>query len=324
MRKNNVYNITLAIALVVTCNLVQAADDANSVVVSQGGVSVTLGDLDAYIRRVPEKDRAGFMDSPKRVESVLGSLLRTKQLAQQAKDMGLDKDESTQRQIALAEDEVLAKDRVERYVSELKVPDLTKLAQETYTANKEKYVQPARTDVKHVLIAADKHDDAQARELAETVHAQAVAKPADFDALVDRYSEDPTKITNHGLMPDATSMRYAKEFAQAAGALHKPGDVSPVVHTKFGYHVLMLVAQEPAKQRTFAEVKGKVLESLKAEYVNDQRKSFLGGLSTDKLQANDDVLATLRTRYLPPGAVLPEDAAAASQSSDNEGVAPHN
>ncbi len=51
-----------------------------TVVASQGGVDVTLADVDAFMARIPERDRAGFLNSPKRIESMLGNLLVQKQL----------------------------------------------------------------------------------------------------------------------------------------------------------------------------------------------------------------------------------------------------
>jgi parvulin-like peptidyl-prolyl isomerase len=45
------------------------------------------------------------------------------------------------------------------------------------------------------------------------------------------------------------------EFERAALELSKPGEISPVVHTKFGYHVIALVSREESRQRSFEQVK---------------------------------------------------------------------
>src|SRR3569832_1618136 len=67
-----------------------------AVVVSRGGVSITLQDVDDVMQRVPVDKRAGMMDSPKRIEALLLNMLLTRQLAVQAEQMKLDQDPAVQ------------------------------------------------------------------------------------------------------------------------------------------------------------------------------------------------------------------------------------
>src|SRR5690606_28682439 len=120
----------------------------------------------------------------------------------------LDKDPSVQAQIRISNEEILSKAAVEHYRAQLKEPDFSQLAHEEYIGHKEKYVKPGRLDVKHVLISVDKHSDEEAKKLADDVRKQAVENPDQFDALVEKYSEDPSKAQNHGLMTEAGSKRY--------------------------------------------------------------------------------------------------------------------
>ncbi len=95
--------ICLALALLFAAYTAMAQDSPTklppNVVARQGGVEVTLQDLDAAADKIPEKDRAGFFDSPKRIESVIMALLLQKQLAVAARGDHLDKDPLVRREI---------------------------------------------------------------------------------------------------------------------------------------------------------------------------------------------------------------------------------
>ena len=270
---------------------------ADTVVARQGTAVVTLADIDAFAQRMDEKQRPGFFDSPKRLEALITNLLTQRQLAAEADKAGLDKDPSVQAQVRLATEDVLGKARMEHMRAELKLPDFSKLAREEYLGHKEKYVTPGQLDVKHILIATDKHSDDEARALAEQVRAEAVAHPGHFDALVEKYSEDPSKAQNNGLMTEAGSKRYVASFSSAALALKVPGEISPVVKTKFGYHVIELVKRTSDEPLKFEAVRDQIVEQLRSSYIDKAVKEHVDELRNQHMDANADAVASLRDRY---------------------------
>ena len=145
----------------------------DDVVVSRGGVSVTLQDVDTWVARVPKEQRAMFIDSPTRIQDMLGNLLLTKQLAAQARVEHLDQQPQTSSQLSAVADEVLARARIADFMKNMKVPDLSMLSSEEYTAHKEQYKIPARIDVKQILVTAEKRTDAEAKALADASYARA-------------------------------------------------------------------------------------------------------------------------------------------------------
>lgn len=273
------------------------AADVDRPVVSQGGVTVTTKDVDAYMQRLPADKWAGFVSNAERIESMLKDLLRTKQLAQEARDMKLDRTDSAKGQLALAQEDVLAKLRFKAFADSIKVPDLTLLAKEEYLSHKDQYAIPADVTVQHVLIDTKARNDADAQKLAETVHAQALANPEKFEDLVLKYSDDPSKASNKGVMTNATSKKYVKEFAEAAANLDAKNLISPVVKTRFGYHILKFISATPAKQKTFDEVKGDIVEHLRAQYIDNQKQEFLAKLASQDMKPYPDVIASLHDRY---------------------------
>jgi peptidyl-prolyl cis-trans isomerase C len=278
------------------------------VVASQGGAQVTMQDIDAFAQKIPEKDRAGFFDSPTRIQSMIMGMLLTQQLAAEARKAHLDRDPQVALQLKHAADDTLAGAEVDRYRKTLKFPDFEGLAQEYYASHKDEFILRGAVDVKHVLVSTKDRTDAEAKTRIGEVAAAADKHPDQFDALVEKYSDDPSKKDNHGLIQNANGGKTVVPFAQAAAALKNPGDVSPVVKTQFGYHVLMLVERKPDRQNTYAEAHEGLIAKLRQDYIDKQVKDHTDQLRNNLLDANPDLVASLRTRFLPPEAVLPQDA----------------
>lgn len=291
------YALLLSALLSCAAHAATGINDGDAVVASQGGAKVTFADIDAVVQRVPESERAHFVDSPKRIEGLITNLLLQGQLAAAARAHGLDKDPDVLKAKNGPTDEVLAKAELARFKAEIVEPDFGELAQEEYIAHKDKYSVPAILDVQHVLISSASRSDEEARKLADQVEAQARKDPAQFDALVEKYSDDPSKASDKGLVQHADNERYDRAFTSAAKALTQPGDISPVVKTAFGYHVLKLVAKAPAQQKGFEQVREGILATLRKNYMEKTMKGYIDTLRNKPLDANEERVASLRTRY---------------------------
>ncbi len=299
--------VILALGLLASATAAATGNnDSDTLVVSQGTARVTLGDVDAYVHRIPETDRSGFMSKPERIETMLRNMLLDKQLASEARELGIDKDPIVQRQIALAVDSALSRARVDLLRESLKAPDFTEQAGEEYRANKQKYMTPKRYDVKHILFALRYGSPEMSRtpEEAEVLAKETAEKlkrdPSQFDSLVESLSDDQSKKDNHGLIENATSGNFAKPFSEAAAALRNVGEISPPVKTSFGYHLLKLVKTEPEKQQPFDRVSQSIVSRLSAEWMEAQIRGHLDNLRNQTMDPKPEVLATLRERYNDP------------------------
>lgn len=309
----NLFAVLLCVLAVTVCTGAMASENTPSIVVAkQGDAIVTLDDIDAFADRMPAAQRPAFFNSPVRIQGVITNLLLQKQLAKQARTSGLDKDPIVARDTEMAKEETLSKARVERFKTELKLPDFGELAQEDYIANKSKYVDHGKLVVKHVLISTKDRSEDQAKAIAETVVSDAKAHPDQFDALVEKYSDDPSKKVNKGVIEDAgDASRYVPEFAAASSALKKPGDVSPPVKTSYGFHVIKLMERTSDKPATFAEVKDQIVSRLRSEYIEKQVRTFTDTLRNLPIDANASLVASLRTRFGDAQKIPTEGAAAA-------------
>ena len=102
-------------------------------------------------------------------------------------------------------------------------------------------------------------------------------KSADFDSLIRKYSTD-TSETNLGLTGypfHPESKNWSKEFAEAARALEKPGDISRPVYSDLGVHILYYAAQIPGGEHVLTQEEEEMLRSSAMDYYQ--------GLELDKL-----------------------------------------
>ena len=126
---------------------------------------------------------------------------------------------------------------------------------------------PAKRQVAHILVAfpqgADDKAKAAAKAKAEEVLAKVKAKPADFAGLAKQYSQDPGSAQNGGdLGFFAKDGTMVKPFEDAAFSL-KQGEVSGLVETQFGYHILKVLEVG----QSFESQKAEIVQTLQQEKI---------------------------------------------------------
>lgn len=151
--------------------------------------------------------------------------------------------------------------------------------QDYYQQNLSKFTQPEGTRISHLLIEvgpdATLEDKLQALGKAEAIRKK-LSAGADFATLAKTDSACPSKEEGGDLGLFAKE-EMLPEFATALAAL-KPGELSPVVETTFGFHVLKLVARNPAAVTTLEEVKAKIESYLKQQRTQQAIADYVGGL----------------------------------------------
>ena len=132
-----------------------------------------------------------------------------------------------------------------------------------YTQNQPQYSTPEQIRASHILFKTEGKDDATVKKLAESVLVKAKAPGADFAALAKQYSDDDTK-TKGGDLDYFGHGTMVKEFDDAAWKL-KPGEVSDLVKTQFGYHIIKFVDKRAAATKSLAEVKMQIQDQIRNE-----------------------------------------------------------
>ena len=132
-----------------------------------------------------------------------------------------------------------------------------------YEYNMATFKEPKQVKARHILFKlakdATKQQEQETRRKANAVLEEA-RQGKDFAALARKHSEGPTKGKG-GDLGYFKAGQMVKPFEEAAFELKK-GEISDLVQTRFGYHIIKAEDIKEARTKPFEEVQGQILESL--------------------------------------------------------------
>ena len=195
--------------------------------------------------------------------------------------------------------------RVVRYA----LSDLGKIRQNTvvsdddlkavYQQNIQQYEVPNRVHAEHILLTTVGKTDAEVAEIktkAEDILGQARKKGANFEDLAKKYSEDPGSKTKGGDLGWLVQGQTVPEFEKAAFTLPK-GEISDLIKTQYGFHIIKVLDKETAHTKTFDEVKDTLRTPLLLQKADAQGNSIADKMSADIRQSNKVTLDELAQKY---------------------------
>lgn len=125
----------------------------------------------------------------------------------------------------------------------------------------------------HILIALSKQASAAeqqaAKSKAEQVLQQVKQSPNKFAALAKQYSQDPGSAANGGDLGLFGRGAMVKPFEDAVFSLNA-GEISGLVQSDFGFHIIKLVAIKPAQVQALGEVRGFIAQRIKTQHASDR------------------------------------------------------
>jgi peptidyl-prolyl cis-trans isomerase C len=149
-----------------------------------------------------------------------------------------------------------------------------------YKGNPEQFKSPESVRASHILIGVAK-DATPATKAAAKTEAEGVLKRVkageDFAALAKQYSKDPGSAAVGGDLNFFPKGQMVPAFDAAAFAL-KPGEISNLVETEFGYHIIKLTEKRAGGTIPLPEVKDRLSEFLKQRKQQELVQQYLLGL----------------------------------------------
>ncbi|MEG2031341.1 MAG: peptidylprolyl isomerase, partial [Janthinobacterium sp.] len=138
-----------------------------------------------------------------------------------------------------------------------------------YAKNQKAYTSEEARRASHILIAVKKDasaaDKAAAKAKAEAILAEVRKAPASFAAIAKAKSEDPASAELGGDLDVVAKGALPKPVEDAIFKL-KQGDISDVVASDFGYHVLTVTSVKPQHVKALDEVKGEITADLRKQF----------------------------------------------------------
>ena len=167
-----------------------------------------------------------------------------------------------------------------------------------YEENKDELYTYPSVDAAHILIKTfstdsdgseiefNKEEKAKAKEKAKTI-LDRINKGEDFNKLAKELSEDEGSKENGGELGTFFEGDMVKEFEEAAFSL-KEGEVSDIVETKFGYHIIKVNSNGPSAlpfERISPDVRQDALNSLFDEKISALEKKYNFKLNKDNISS---------------------------------------
>ena len=253
------------------------AEEFNPIIGKSGDFTLRETDLDRLIASQPPEVRKQLEAKPDLKVEIVQNLLLKMAIARQARKEGFDKKPEIKEMLSYAVNEFLSREYLTREViAGIKVPE--EELEKYYKEHGKDFIVPASAKARHIFIKIDGKATADERAKAtakgESI-LQRLQKGEDFAKLAAEASEDTDTAKNGGelgtISPGKTN---SKEFEEAALAL-KAGELSPLVMTPYGLHIVRVDERNEERTATFAETKEYIAAVLQKEFEQKKAQEFI-------------------------------------------------
>jgi parvulin-like peptidyl-prolyl isomerase len=221
------------------------------------GKPITDKDLQMSLSGFNEGQRASILKDVNSRRQILSSLIDQELLVGQAEQEKIDQDKDFKDAVNAFRKQLLAN----RLVAKNLQSKITESAAKKYYDLHKSQFSTDEIEVQHILLG----DEAKAKEVLKLAR----MPNADFMALAEKYSIDPSAKNNRGdigmITHDSPFVPVFKDAAFAA----KEGQVVGPVKTEYGYHLIKVVKKKIGRALNYDEVELKVKEALRAQVVRD-------------------------------------------------------
>ena len=174
-----------------------------------------------------------------------------------------------------------------KVINDVKVSDQDVKA--FYDKNPDKLTRPERVHLRHILVAVAKTATAEDKKKARAKVDELLAKlkaGGDFAKIAEESSDDPGSKPRGGDLSWVSRGQMVPPFESAAFALKQPNEISPVVESQYGFHIIQLLEHQNAGLVPYDEVKDRIAGFLKQQ---QQKEKFFDHIKTLKDKAKVEI-----------------------------------
>ena len=235
-----------------------------------GDKVITLKEFNRIINFYDPEQRKMLEKNPQLKETVLWQLIQAAVISKTARDKGFDKKPEIREQQALIFNNFLATQYIQKEIIG-KITLTDKEAGAYYKEHADEFRTPETIQARHILIKADKSASEEEKQKQKAKAEELLGKikgGEDFAKLAGEFSDDPGSKTKGGDLGYFAKGSMVPAFEEAAFSL-KPGEVSGLVETDFGYHIIKAEDKKEAVLEPYETIKDKV----KAQALEEKRKA---------------------------------------------------
>ena len=239
-----------------------------AVIASYDGVKFTEGDLRAELERLNRRSRR-TLDDPERLAQFVENHVLASLIFHEGEKRGLADDSDIERQVEDLRRRLVIQKVMQEHQS---APVSDEDVRAYYDAHPEEFTSD-RVRASHILVK----EEAEAKDIMEKLEDD----PDSFGKLAEEHSIDRSNSSKGGDLGFFGRGRMVKEFEDAAFGLTEDGQISDIVRTRFGFHIIKRTGREDGTAKPFDEVKNQI----RIRLINDKRRSqteeFLAKLKKD-------------------------------------------
>jgi peptidyl-prolyl cis-trans isomerase D len=175
----------------------------------------------------------------------------------------------------------------EKVAASINIPE-TDLRRD-YEANKDHFRTPDRVKVRHILLKTTEKPPDELPKIRARIDdiLKQLKGGADFAALAKKNSEDPGSAVKGGDLDWVTHGQTVANFEKTAFSL-KPKELSGVVQTEYGFHILQVMEKQDAKLKSFEEAKEELAKERKKQMVYDRMQTLSDEMRVELVKAPRD------------------------------------
>lgn len=224
-----------------------------SVLLQSAGVTVSTEDVQTEMQRMPMEVQQRLLITPPQMRQLINNIYLRRAAAQVAEKQGLAKDPLVQYRLQMARENTLGEAWIASINASVKPTEqrLDTYAKSTYKAEPKRFEIPAESRVRHILFMGKTPENLSAAQQLLTE----LKAGANFEEMAKQHSKDPGSAAKGGDLGWFPKGRMVKEFDEAVDALKNPGDMSDVVTSQFGYHIIKFEGRKPGAMREYDEVR---------------------------------------------------------------------
>ncbi|MFH1540563.1 MAG: peptidylprolyl isomerase [Elusimicrobiota bacterium] len=256
---------------------------SGKVLVQVGGEKITVEEFEKAIEGAPYTMRE-YLSTDVGRKQYLDAMVKEKIVLVDAKNQGIQNRPQVKEQIS--EIEKRLKDNYKKLKNEIIVNELLKEkvvlgdsdVKNYYELHKEEFEKPTELKISHILLSTDE----DVKKIIKRIN-----NGEDFSKLAKENSIDKITALKGGDLGFFKRRQYVLEFEEAAFNLKRIGDISDVVKTPLGYHVIKLIDRRQLKPQKIEDIETEIKQSIQKEkldkWINEVAKKYKANINYELL-----------------------------------------